>query len=225
MAISRAVLNRNQVYHYLRDAILSGEIKANEKIVESKYTELLQVSRTPVREALRMLEYDRLVIHIPQRGVYARSAFTKNEIREIYFFRRTLQLAIVDATIENATEEDISGMDYYLTESESSLRAHNYEKYIQSNNGFNTGLIEACHMEIVFNALKHSEQTGPLISFTDGDVNSSGYLKIKDRFAESIEEHKKILDAIKSKDKDGLRKALETHIDNVENAFLNIAEE
>lgn len=225
MAISRTELNRNQVYNYLLDAITTGKIKANEKIVESKYTALLEVSRTPVREALRMLENDKLVVHIPQRGVYARSLFTKKEIREIFFLRRTLQMATVEGTVENATEDEIENMSRCLAESERCLAEQDYDGYIQFNNGFNTGLIDACHIDIVANTIRHSEQTGPRISFTEGNGSSSEYMRIKGRFVDSLAEHKAILNALKNRDIEEFRKALSVHIDNVEASFLEIAEE
>ncbi len=61
---------RMQVYEVLREAILTGKLDPGEKIIEVKIAEELNVSRTPVREAIRMLELEELIEIHPQKGIF-----------------------------------------------------------------------------------------------------------------------------------------------------------
>ena len=59
---------RDVVFHTLRDAILKGDLKPGERLMEMHLAEKLGVSRTPIREAIRMLEQEGLAITIPRKG-------------------------------------------------------------------------------------------------------------------------------------------------------------
>ncbi|MBR2288388.1 MAG: GntR family transcriptional regulator, partial [Clostridia bacterium] len=73
---------RDIAYEVLRHGIITGEIPAGERIVETEYAARLHISRTPLREALRRLERDGLVEYEMRRGVMVR-AFTLNDVDEI----------------------------------------------------------------------------------------------------------------------------------------------
>ena len=77
---------REIAYEVLKHAIITGEIPAGERIVETEYADRLHISRTPLREALRKLERDGLVEYVQRRGVIVR-AFTIADVEEIYTIR------------------------------------------------------------------------------------------------------------------------------------------
>ena len=74
---------RDIAYERLKRAIITGELPAGSRIVETTYAEQLHISRTPLREALRKLERDGLVEYVLHRGVVVR-AFTIDDIDEIF---------------------------------------------------------------------------------------------------------------------------------------------
>ena len=82
---------REIAYEMLKHAIITGEIPAGERIVETDYAERLHISRTPLREALRKLERDGLVEYVMRRGVVVR-AFTIADVEEIYTIRNALEM-------------------------------------------------------------------------------------------------------------------------------------
>ncbi len=106
---------REIAYEVLKKAIITGEIPAGERIVETDYADRLHISRTPLREALRKLERDGLVEYVMRRGVVVR-AFTIDDVREIYTIRNALEMLTLPSIIENATPEDISGLREKLSE-------------------------------------------------------------------------------------------------------------
>ncbi|MBR0226986.1 MAG: GntR family transcriptional regulator, partial [Clostridia bacterium] len=77
---------RDIAYEQLKHAIITGQISAGSRIVETVYAEQLHISRTPLREALRRLERDGLVEYVLHRGVVVR-AFTIEDIDEIFTIR------------------------------------------------------------------------------------------------------------------------------------------
>ena len=97
---------RDIAYEVLRHAIITGEIPAGERIVETEYASRLHISRTPLREALRRLERDGLVEYEMRRGVMVR-AFTLEDVEEIYTIRNAMEMLTLPAIIERATPEDI----------------------------------------------------------------------------------------------------------------------
>ena len=78
------------VFEYLRNAILAGELKPGERLMEVTLAEQLGVSRTPVREAIRKLEKESFVIMIPRKGAYV-ADLTKKDIMEMLEIRKELR--------------------------------------------------------------------------------------------------------------------------------------
>lgn len=115
---------REIAYETLKNAIITGELPAGSRIVETEYAERMHISRTPLREALRKLERDGLVEYMLRRGVVVR-AFTISDVEEIYTIRNALEMLTLPSIIENATADDLrnlreilKGMDPLETKSD-----------------------------------------------------------------------------------------------------------
>ena len=106
---------REIAYDVLKKAIITGEIPAGERIVETEYADRLHISRTPLREALRKLERDGLVEYVMRRGVIVH-AFTTEDVDQIYTIRNSLEMLTLPYIIENATAEDIAALREKLAE-------------------------------------------------------------------------------------------------------------
>ena len=100
---------REIAYEVLKKAIITGEIPAGERIVETDYADRLHISRTPLREALRKLERDGLVEYVMRRGVIVH-AFTTEDVEQIYTIRNCLEMLTLPDIIANATPEDIASL-------------------------------------------------------------------------------------------------------------------
>ena len=106
-------LNRtlsDQVADQLREAILDGRLKPGQRIVESNIADAMEMSRGPVRDALRMLETDRLVVRYPHRGTFV-AWLTLHDAEEIYSLREALETLVVDFAIKFATDEQLDELD------------------------------------------------------------------------------------------------------------------
>jgi DNA-binding GntR family transcriptional regulator len=94
----------------LRDAIVHGRLAPGEHIIERDIADAAQLSRGPVRDALRILENEGLVIRHPRRGTYV-TGMTLRDAEEIYSLRQPLELLAVDYAIRSASDEQINELD------------------------------------------------------------------------------------------------------------------
>lgn len=95
----------SSVFHFLRDAIIRGDLKPGDKLKESVIALRLGISRAPVREALRILEVEHFVVSYPQRGFFVRQ-LTEKEIEECFFVLKTLLSSATRHLSENLHAEN-----------------------------------------------------------------------------------------------------------------------
>ena len=98
---------RDVVFRTLRQAILRGELKPGERLMEIRLANQLGVSRTPIREAIRMLELDGLVIMVPRKGAQV-AQITEKNLRDVLEVRRALDALAVELACERITEDELA---------------------------------------------------------------------------------------------------------------------
>ena len=106
-------LNRSlsdQVAAYLRQAIQDGRIAPGQRLIEEQIARAVQMSRGPVRDALRILENERLVIRYANRGAFA-AALTLRDAEEIFSLRQALEGVAIEYAIKSASAEQIAALD------------------------------------------------------------------------------------------------------------------
>ena len=97
---------RDVVFNTLRQAILRGELKPGERLMEIQLANKLGVSRTPIREAIRKLELEGLVLMIPRKGAEV-AEITEKSLRDVLEVRRALEELAVELACEKITPEQI----------------------------------------------------------------------------------------------------------------------
>lgn len=97
---------RDVVFTTLRQAILRGELKPGERLMEIQLANKLGVSRTPIREAIRKLELEGLVLMIPRKGAEV-AEITEKNLRDVLEVREALEILAVQLACERMTEESI----------------------------------------------------------------------------------------------------------------------
>lgn len=106
---------REKVYHRLRAALLGGEIESGERLVERKLAEKLGVSRTPVREAIRMLELEGLARHVPGLGS-VKAELSAGVVLEIYSIRAVLEGLSARLAAERITDTDLNKLSDFCAQ-------------------------------------------------------------------------------------------------------------
>ena len=101
---------RDVVFNTLRQAILRGELKPGERLMEIALSQRLGVSRTPVREAIRMLEQEGLVIMIPRKGAQV-AEISEKDLKDVLEVRLGLEELAVRIACQRITEEELEELE------------------------------------------------------------------------------------------------------------------
>ncbi|MFB0508055.1 MAG: GntR family transcriptional regulator [Thermodesulfobacteriota bacterium] len=131
---------QERVYSHLRSAILSGSILPEERLVEELVARALEVSRTPVREALHKLEREGLIEHFPNRG-FAVAKETESQVAEIFEIRAILEGYILRIACESATDDFLSELKSLLEKAERCFTESKIEELHRINTMFHDRII------------------------------------------------------------------------------------
>ena len=195
---------RDIAYDMLKHAIITGEIPAGERIVETEYAKRLHISRTPLREALRRLERDGLVECVVRRGVIVR-AFTLKDISEIYTIRNALEMMILPAVIENTVASDIAALRAMLAEMDIHTAASDADALSPLARGFHNSLIRLSGQARIVRVIETQDEFVTRFS--------AMAIRQENRLKEAHAEHHRIVELIEQKDLEALSALMESHIE------------
>lgn len=208
---------REIAYDVLKKAIITGEIPAGERIVETDYADRLHISRTPLREALRKLERDGLVEYVMRRGVVVR-AFTIEDVEQIYTIRNALEMLTLPAIIKNATAEDIASLREKLAQMDILQEKEDFEAL--------SLLARSFHSELT--AISRQKRILRVIEGQDEYIRRFSAMSIKheDRRQAAHKEHYLLVDYVEQKKLDEFTKLMQSHIErSKENCLAALAEQ
>ena len=140
----RPVSLRDQVYEQIRLAILERRLKPGDHVREQELTKLLQVSRTPLREALGLAERDGFVQYFPNRGWFV-TKFTPPEIHEIFVIRAGLENLAVDLCIDSLTAENFAELEAIMVKHAEALQADDALSRRRVDLSFHRCIVEFAH--------------------------------------------------------------------------------
>ena len=202
---------REIAYEVLKKAIITGEIPAGERIVETDYADRLHISRTPLREALRKLERDGLVEYVMRRGVIVH-AFTAEDVEQIYTIRNCLEMLTLPDIIEKATPEDIASLREKLARMDELDKKNDVETLSPLARDFHTQLT----------AISGKNRILRVIEGQDEYIRRFSAMAIKqeDRRGEARAEHHKLVDLVEQKNLPEFEKLMKHHIDRSKECCL-----
>ena len=202
---------REIAYEVLKKAIITGEIPAGERIVETDYADRLHISRTPLREALRKLERDGLVEYVMRRGVIVH-AFTTEDVEQIYTIRNCLELLTLPDIIEKATPEDIAKLREMLAKMDELNAKNDVEALSPVARDFHTAIT----------AISGKNRILRVIEGQDEYIRRFSAMAIKqeDRRNEANEEHHRLVDLIERKDLPAFEALMKQHIERSKECCL-----
>lgn len=195
---------REIAYEVLKHAIITGEIPAGERIVETEYADRLHISRTPLREALRKLERDGLVEYVQRRGVIVR-AFTIADVEEIYTIRNALEMLTLPAIIQKATADDIAALRDRLHEMDNVMASRDFETLSPMARAFHRQMTEICGQNRILRVIEGQDQY--ITRF------SSMAISQENRLLQAHEEHYKLVDYSEQRDLEHFQKLMHRHIE------------
>ncbi len=117
----------NEIISRLRAAIVSGQFLPGAHLNESEIAKQMEVSRIPIREAIKKLEQEVLVVRQPNKGVYVIS-FTEQDVRETFSLRARLESMAFEWAIPNITSEDMMQLRALVKEQETAIAERRYDE-------------------------------------------------------------------------------------------------
>ncbi|MBO5994543.1 MAG: GntR family transcriptional regulator [Firmicutes bacterium] len=193
----------NEIADIVRERILKGEYEIGEKIKESSIAAELSVSRTPIREAFKMLEEEGLLDYLPNRGCYAKG-FTKRDVSDIYTVRETLENLAVSWACDRITDEEIQRLEEQCELMEFYTQKRDVDKILSMNSTFH---------DIIYNSSRSRFLAQVLRSYKDYLDKTRKSVYYDETFLDSIQmEHKNLLDAIKERDVKKAQEAIHAHL-------------
>lgn len=207
---------RDVVFHTLREAILKGELKPGERLMELQLASKLGVSRTPIREAIRMLELEGLAVTVPRKGAEV-AKMTEKDMEDVLQIRKALDELAVGLACDNMTEEELKQLYVALKNFEESTRTGDVKKIAQADVEFHDTIYQAADNPKLVNMLNNLREQMYRYRVE--------YLKNDSIYPRLIEEHEKIYEGLKRKDKETVVKIVSYHVMNQEIVVKNIIQE
>lgn len=209
-------LYHQQVYDLLKSDILGGKLRPGDKLNENTISQEFGVSRSPIREAIRMLEQDELVV-MGVTGAIVNPMSTQS-LKELYECRVIMEPYAIRIALPYYTEKDIKILKGLEEKSERSFSKEKYDDVVRYNTEFHNHLVSVCRNE----RLKKTIQQYQELSFLARQQEF--YLYHKDQ--SFLKEHADIIQAIQSKNPTVAEECVRKHLQNDYNFYCkNIADE
>lgn len=202
---------RELVFEALREAIVNGTLAPGERLMEVQLAEELGVSRTPVREAIRRLELEGYVVMVPRKGAYVASMSAK-DVAEVFEIRTALEGLAAELAAERITEEELEELERKLHYVALRVEEGDLEKLVEADTEFHDLLYRASRNQRLVQIIGNLREQ--IQRFRAASLATPG------RMQETLEEHKKIVEAVAKRNGALARRLAEEHIENAENKML-----
>ena len=202
---------RDVVFNTLRQAILTGELKPGERLMEIHLANRLGVSRTPIREAIRKLELEGLVTMIPRRGAEV-AQITEKSMSDVLEVRRAMDALCVELACERITEEELARLKEACGTFEQVVRTKDVKQIAQADVELHDIILQATGNQRLIQLVNNLSEQMYRYRFE--------YIKDFSQHERLVGEHRIIYESLVSRDKERACEAAKVHIDNQKKAII-----
>ncbi len=199
---------RDVVFNTLREAILRGDLVPGERLMELQLAAKLGVSRTPIREAIRMLEQEGLAITIPRKGAIV-AGMTEKDMQDVLEIREALEELSVQVACDKITDEEVAKLRENMENFETSLKSGDLKRMAEADVEFHDVIYQATDNPKLINMLNNLREQMYRYRVE--------YLKNPSNHEQLLREHEAIYRGIMAKDKDAVTEMIRKQVDVVKN--------
>lgn len=202
---------RDVIFNTIREAIITGELKPGERLMEVQLAEKMGVSRTPVREAIRKLELEGLVEMIPRKGAHVAEVSVK-DIMDVLEVRASMDGLATSLAAQRITDDEIKELKHIFSQFVSNVEKENVNGTIKKDVEFHEVIYRASRNDKLLqisNSLREQVQRFRVI-----------YLKGFGSTKEVIKEHEQIVEAIVTGNAENALKVAYDHITKQEETII-----
>ncbi len=192
-----------RVYQALLDSILGGEIELGAPLRPDVIARQLEVSTTPVREAMQRLESEGLAVKLPNRGWFVRE-FTPQQIRDLYEFRASLESLGVRLACQRMTAEDLESLRELQISGHAALAAKDMDAYRVYNQNFHASILDAARNSYLSSVMGQIRLQNELLMIKT--------MRIVGRPLRAIEEHARLVELLAARDAAPAQELISAHI-------------
>ncbi len=201
---------REVVYNTLRKAILRGEFQPGERLMEIALSNRLGVSRTPVREAVRQLESEGLVVIIPRKGAQV-AQITHQEMMDVLEVRKTLEVLAVTKACKRMGEEELN---------ELRRKEDEFIKILETDDVTTIAEADEAFHDVIYHSTGNKRLEQILSNLREQMYRFRvEYLKKKESWDLTVEEHRCIVEALSQHDEKEVVRLIAKHIDSQQAAI------
>lgn len=204
---------REVVFKSVRGAILSGVLKPGERLMEVQLAEKLGVSRTPIREAIRKLELEGLVIMMPRKGAYVADLSIK-DITDVLEVRAALEGLASGLAALRITDEEIEELKLTALHFHQAIEADDFDRIVEMDIEFHDRIFKATRNEKLLqitNSLREQVQRFRIM-----------YINESNKSKDLSKEHFEIVEAISKRNMEIAEKIAKRHIENAEKYIMKM---
>lgn len=202
---------RDVVFNTLREAILKGELQPGERLMELQLASKLGVSRTPIREAIRMLEQEGLAVTVPRKGAEV-AKMTEKDMEDVLQVREALDELAASIACELMTKEELEELRGAMREFELSTKTKEIKRIAQADVDFH---------DIIYRSTDNPKLVSLLNNLREQMYRYRlEYLKDTHSHEKLDGEHQAIFENIRNGDKEAVCTMVGQHIDNQKEAIL-----
>ncbi len=202
---------RDIVSNTLREGILTGELQPGERLMEIHLARKLDVSRTPIREAIRMLELEGLVTMVPRKGAEV-AKISEDDIRDVLEVRKALDSLGAKLACERITPEEKEEMKKAEEEFEKAVLTKDAKTIARADVEFHDKILTASKNKRLCQMVNNLADRIYRYRFE--------YIKDDTNHKRLIDEHRGIMESIFKGDSEKARERVSTHIDNQEKGII-----
>ncbi len=202
---------RDVVFNTLRQAILTGEMKPGERLMEIHLANKLGVSRTPIREAIRKLELEGLVIMIPRRGAEVAQITWKN-LKDVLEVRRALDVLAIELACDRMTQEELQELYRACEDFAEATKTKDARQIAQADVALHDLIVASTRNNRLIQLVNNLAEQMYRYRFE--------YIKDTSQHERLVQEHNDMYQSILRKDKESAARAVRKHIDNQEKAII-----
>jgi DNA-binding GntR family transcriptional regulator len=195
---------------HVRDAVLRGTLRPNQRINQSTLVQQLGMSLVPIREALRKLASEGYVRILPHRGVYV-SPISRDEMEDVYAIRLALEGMATKEGVMRITDQEVEKLAQLISSMDVALQSRDHTQLLELNQRFHYVLYAASGRDYLCGLISHLWEKSLRYR--------TSYILIPERANQAHEEHKDILSAVRER---SVKKAIQAVRNNIRQTMLGL---
>lgn len=207
---------RDVVFNTLREAILKGELKPGERLMEMHLANKLGVSRTPIREAIRMLEQEGLAVTIPRKGAQV-AKMTEKDLQDVMAVRDALDNLAVTSACQRMNADQLEKLKVAMKGFEEAVKTDDVRGIVVADEAFHDVIYETAQNPKLLSIINNIRQQMYRYRYE--------YVKNHTIYQQLVAEHAMILEGFEKKDIQSVCEAMHIHLENQTKAVAVVIRE